>query len=246
MPSKKQPKAKLRQPRYEEPAPSGRGGKLRWAFRLFTAWLLLPYALSLIYLIVPPASTLMMGDWLTGQSVERHWIPLSQMPRPLVSAVLTSEDSAFCSHWGLDINQMERSLKRAQKKDRPVRATSTVTQQTVKNLFFWPGRSWLRKLLEVPLAFWLEAVWSKERILETYLNIVQWGDGIYGVEAAARRHFGQSARALSPYQSALLATSLPNPIQRSAGHPGPGQKVLTEQLLGRMSKAAADVSCLRH
>ena len=245
MPSKKQPKARRRQPE-PEVARFAKSAKAQWAIRIFLAWLLLPYALSLIYLVVPPASTLMMAGWLTGKHVERHWIPLSQMPYSFVSAVLTSEDSAFCSHWGLDVSQMQRSLKRASANDKPVRATSTITQQTVKNLFFWPGRSWVRKILEIPLSFWLEVVWSKERILETYLNIAQWGDGVFGVEAAARRHFGISTRALSPYQSALLATSLPNPVQRNAGNPGAGQKALTAQLLGRMSKASADASCLRH
>ena len=243
-PSKKPQKAKVR---YAAPEPE-RFWRRRWfiiARRIFFAWLALPYFLVLVYLIVPPPSTLMLLGYATGQHVQRHWVPISQLPYPLISAVLTSEDSAFCSHYGVDIDQMERSVKKAAVRDKPVKATSTITQQTVKNLFFWQGRSWVRKVLEMPLSLWLELIWSKERILEVYLNIAQWGDDIYGVEAAARTHFGVSGRALSAYQSALLATSLPNPIQRNAGHPGPGQNMLASQLLGRMGKTAADMSCLR-
>ena len=217
----------------------------RLLLRIFILWLIAPYVLTVVYLVVPPPSTLMLARWATAQSAQRHWIPLSQMSPSLIGAVLTSEDSAFCSHYGLDMNQIERSLKRAHKSDRPVRATSTITQQTVKNLFFWPGRSWIRKALEVPLSLWMELLWSKKRILETYLNIAQWGKSVYGVEAASRVHFGIPARNISAYQAATLATSLPNPIKRVAGVPGPGQKFLTAQLLGRMKKAGADTSCVR-
>jgi monofunctional biosynthetic peptidoglycan transglycosylase len=242
MPSKKPQKAKWRAAWYQRLWESE---KLHLFKKVLLVWLALPYVLTLVYWIVSPPSTLMLYDWITGQKVQRHWIPLSQMPPVLVHSVISAEDSAFCSHHGVDFRQLQRSVKRAQDKDAQVRATSTITQQTVKNLFFWQGRSWVRKVLEIPLALWLELVWSKERILEVYLNIAQWGDGIYGVEAASRRHFGVSARGLSAYQAALLTTSLPNPIVRTAGNPGPGQKALTASLLARAAKNGSDMSCLR-
>ncbi len=219
--------------------------RTKLALRILLIWLAVPYVLTFVYFIVPPPSTLMLADWVTGQRVQRHWVPLSQLPPSFVQTVLTAEDSAFCEHFGMDFTQLAKSIRQSQKSNKPVKATSTITQQTAKNLFFWGGRSWLRKFLEVPAAFWLEIFWSKERILETYLNIAQWGDGIYGVEAAARAHFGVAARSLTPYQSALLATSLPNPISRSAARPGPTQQQLASQLLGRTQKNGADLSCIR-
>ncbi|NBX03192.1 MAG: monofunctional biosynthetic peptidoglycan transglycosylase [Alphaproteobacteria bacterium] len=219
--------------------------RVKLAAKILLVWLALPYVLTLVYLIVPPPSTPMLWDLVTGKNVQRHWVPLSQLPPVFVQSVLTSEDSAFCDHFGMDFTQIAKSIRKAQKTDKPVKATSTITQQTVKNLFFWNGRSWVRKVLEAPVTLWLELVWSKERILETYLNIAQWGDGVYGVEAAARVHFGVAARSLSPYQSALLATSLPNPIARNAGRPGPAQKELTAALLFRTQKGGADLSCIR-
>lgn len=219
--------------------------KLRVLALVVLAWLALPYALSIVYYVVPAPSTLMVGGWLTGEKVKRRWIPLSQMPTVLVDAVLTSEDDAFCLHNGLDFNQLQRSMKKATKTDKPVTATSTISQQLAKNLFFWPGRSWVRKGLEVPAALWLELIWSKERILESYLNVAQWGEGIYGVEAASRAHFGIPARSLSTQQAVLLATSLPSPISRNAGKPGPAQSALAANLLSRMHKSRPDTSCLR-
>lgn len=243
MPPKKQPKGRRQPLTWRQ-----RLGNSVWLWRLrrvVLVALLLPYGLALLYLIVPPPSTLMLYDWVTGNKVTRHWIPLSQMPPVLVAAVVTAEDSAFCSHMGVDFRQLKKSVRQAHDRDKPVRATSTITQQTAKNLFLWHGRSWVRKFLEFPLAMWLEVIWSKKRIAEVYLNVAQWGNGVYGVEAAARAHFGVPARALSVQQAALLTTSLPNPIARNAGRPGPRQKVLAANLMGRLGKKQADLSCLR-
>lgn len=218
---------------------------IKWPLRLLLIWLALPYVLTVVYFIVPPPSTLMVAGWLTGEKVQRRWVPLSQMPSVLVDAVLTSEDDAFCLHYGVDFRQLKKSVKRASDRDRPVMATSTISQQLAKNLFFWHGRSWLRKILETPVALWIELLWSKEHILEAYLNVAQWGKGVYGAEAAARAHFGVPVRAISSHQAALLATSLPNPIARNASKPGPAQSALAATLLSRMGKDRPDKSCLR-
>lgn len=187
----------------------------------------------------------MLKDWLTGQRVERTWVPLSQMPDALVAAVLASEDSAFCDHFGVDVEQTQKSVKRAFKRDKPVKATSTITQQTAKNLYLWHGRSWLRKGLELPLSLWLELLWSKERILEVYLNIVELGDGIYGVDAAARHYFGVPTRGLSSWQSALIATALPDPIHRNASRPSGYHAQLAGNIASRLQNNGPDTSCLR-
>ena len=117
--------------------------------------------------------------------------------------------------------------------------------QVVKNLFLWPSKSYVRKAIEIPLAYLVEAAWSKRRILEIYLNIAEWGPGIFGAEAAARYHFGKPASLLSPREAALLAVSLPNPFEREAGSPGPGTQRLADNLLLRMRAAPGNASCVR-
>ncbi|MDX1974637.1 MAG: monofunctional biosynthetic peptidoglycan transglycosylase [Rickettsiales bacterium] len=213
--------------------------------RFVLCFVLFPYVLALLYVVVPPVSTWMLADWLAGEKVTREWVPLKQISPSLIAAVMASEDDAFCDHWGVDFTQLEKSWERSEARDKPLRATSTITMQTAKNLFLWSERSWVRKMLEIPLTFWLELTWSKRRILEVYLNIAEWGPGIYGAQAAAKYHFGTSARGLSLQQAALLATSLPNPIKRNASHPGPAQQAIAAQLLTRIHKAAPNTTCLK-
>lgn len=202
-------------------------------------------ALSQIYRAGFPPSTSMIWDAVTLDFPERRWVPLSQISPQLIAAVITAEDGAFCQHWGVDFVQMQKSIERAQERRRPVRATSTITQQLAKNLFLWNDRSWLRKSLEVPLAFWLELTWPKRRILETYLNVAQWGQGIYGAEAAARHYFGVSARKIDSRQAALLATALPNPERRRPSNPGPVQQEIANNLLSRMPHNTSSFPCIR-
>lgn len=221
---------------------------LRRILRPLLKWLLIfllaPYAVAFIYLFIYPPSTLMLLGWLTFSKVEREWVPIERISPVLIAAVVASEDDAFCSHWGVDFRQLTKSIRHAKTNDKPVRATSTITQQLAKNLFLWHGRSWLRKFLEIPLTFWLELTWSKKDILETYLNIAEWGEGVYGAEAAAQFHFGTSANALSYMQAALLATSLPNPTQRRAARPGPAQANLAAQLVARLQHNGPDMVCV--
>ncbi|MCE2926905.1 MAG: monofunctional biosynthetic peptidoglycan transglycosylase [Rickettsiales bacterium] len=213
---------------------------LRWLVYV----LLAPYALALVYIIVPPPSTLMLYDLVTFTMPKRTWVPLEEISPNLAKAVLVAEDSAFCDHFGFDFRAIEKSLDKAADGKR-FGGASTITQQTAKNLFLWHDRSWLRKVLEAPLALWLELVMSKQRILEIYLNIAEWAPGVYGAEAAAKHHFGTTARNLSLAQSALLAASLPNPERRVAGRPSAGVALKAASITRRALMQSPDTSCLR-
>jgi monofunctional biosynthetic peptidoglycan transglycosylase len=209
------------------------------------AVLLLPYLLVPLYRSLQPPSTPMLWRWITGARVQHAWIPLDRMSPALPIAVLIAEDAQFCSHRGVDWTQLKDAIDQADELD-DVRGASTITQQTVKNLFLWPGRSFVRKALELPLTLWIEFVLPKRRILEIYLNIAEWGpNGEFGAEAAARRAFGKSARDLNPNEAALLASVLPNPLQRNAQQPGPLVRRLAGIHAARAARAGSVAACLR-
>jgi monofunctional glycosyltransferase len=195
--------------------------------------LLVPYVLTLFYAAGHPVSTLMLWRQLTGKPVERHWIELSAMSPYLPRSVVSAEDAKFCSHHGVDWDALREVVDDAE--DGEVsRGGSTITQQVAKNLFLWPGRSVVRKALELPLALWIDAVLPKRRILELYLNIAELGPaGQFGVETGANYAFGKSAAGLSPREAALMASILPNPIKRSARAPGPGVRRLAGTYMAR-------------
>ena len=207
--------------------------------------LLLPYLMTPFYAFGEPVSTVMLWRHLTGERVQRQYAPLSRISPALALAVIVAEDGRFCSHHGVDFAQIRDALADADDLE-DVRGGSTITQQLAKNLFLWPGHSWLRKALEFPLALWIDLVLSKRRILEIYLNIAEWGPhGEFGVEAGSRYAFGKSAHELSRYQAALLAAVLPNPARRNAHAPGPGLRRLAGLYVGRSARASAAASCLR-
>jgi monofunctional biosynthetic peptidoglycan transglycosylase len=208
------------------------------------ALLALPYVLTPIYAVVKPVSTVMLWRGLTGQRVERQYMPLSAISPLLSLEVITAEDGRFCSHYGVDFKEIRDAIADADNLD-DLRGGSTITQQVTKNLFLWQGRSFVRKALEFPLALWLDLMLSKRRILEIYLNIAEWGpNGEFGAEAGSRRAFGKSARDLTRYQAALLASMLPNPAQRDARKPGPGQRRLAGIYVARASRSPEVVNCL--
>ncbi|MET0537767.1 MAG: transglycosylase domain-containing protein, partial [Xanthobacteraceae bacterium] len=183
--------------------------------------LLLPYALVPLYRLINPVSTLILWRWATGARVERSFVPLERMASVLPVTVIAAEDARFCQHRGIDWQEIEDRLEEIED-IRQARGVSTITQQTVKNLFLWPGRSFIRKALELPLAVWMDFVLPKWRILEIYLNIAEWGPtGQFGAEAASRYAFSKPAMMLSPREAALLAAVLPNPRRRSAKQSGP-------------------------
>lgn len=204
-----------------------------------------PYLLILLYRLdfVRPVSTLMLADLATLQGYDRRWVDFEDISPNVVRAVMMSEDGQFCNHGGVDWTQLQSVIDDAMA-GAATRGASTIPMQTAKNLFLWNGRSFIRKGLELPLAMAADAVWPKERMMEIYLNVAEWGPGIYGIEAAARYHFNTSAAKLSRQQAALLAVSLPNPIDRVASKPGPGLKRLANVVDRRARQSGAYVTCL--
>jgi monofunctional glycosyltransferase len=186
----------------------------------------------------PPVSALMLGQRLAGTPIERSWVPLERISPHLIKAVILSEDGGFCRHRGVDWMALGEAIESD-------RGGSTITMQVVKNLFLWPSRSYVRKVIEIGLAYLVELIWPKRRILEIYLNIAEWGDGVFGAEAAARWHFGKSAAQLTAAEAALLAVALPNPTERMAGTPSPGMSRLAKRLQVRMTASRASLGCVR-
>ena len=220
--------------------------RLAWglAFAILIA-LLLPYLLVPLYRTLNPISTLMLWRWATGARVERSFVPIERMAPALPMTVIASEDGRFCSHRGVDWRELRERLEDVDDIS-AARAVSTITQQTAKNLFLWPGRSFVRKALELPLALWIDFVLPKRRVLEIYLNIAEWGpNGQFGAEAGSRYAFNKSVRSLTPREAALLAAVLPNPRRRSAKQPGPAVRRLALIYEARGAAQAALASCAR-
>ncbi len=207
--------------------------------------LLAPYAITPFYAVVDPVSTVMLWRSVSGAPMQRQYVPLGRVAPALSLAVIIAEDGRFCSRHGVDFAEIRDALADADDLD-DLRGGSTITQQVAKNLFLWPGRSWLRKALEFPLALWIDLVLSKRRILEIYLNIAEWGpNGEFGAEAGSRYDFGKPARDLSRYQSALMAAALPNPVARNAHAPGPGLRRLAGLYVGRSEQSPGAAACIR-
>jgi monofunctional biosynthetic peptidoglycan transglycosylase len=222
----------------------------RWVRRgivVAAALVLIPALLIILYLpsFVHPVSTLMLKDLATFSGYDRRWVSIDDVAPVLPNSVIMSEDGQFCFHRGVDLGELRGVVDDALAGE-ATRGASTITMQTVKNLFLWsrPLGS-VRKVVELPLAVYLDAVMSKRRIMEIYLNIAEWGPGIYGIEAAAQHHFGISAKQLSRRQAALLTVTLPNPILRDPAKPGPGLRRLANLIERRAGRSGAYVGCLR-
>jgi len=201
------------------------------------AVLLLPYLLAPFYRVGHPVSTLMAWHWLKGGPVSRPWIDFNVISPALPRSVVASEDAKFCSHHGIDWDALRDVIDDAEDGE-VTRGGSTITQQVAKNLFLWPGRSVVRKGLEIPLAMWIDLVLPKQRILEIYLNIAELGpSGQFGAETGSAYAFGRPASSLSPRDAALLAAILPNPVRRSARNPGPGLRRLAGTYMARAAGA---------
>ena len=183
---------------------------------------------------------------IRGGTVAYDWVPMTRIAPILARSVLTAEDESFCQHFGFDKAALERALDDYLDEDEEatLRGGSTISQQAAKNVFLWPQRSWLRKGLETWLTLYIEALWPKERIMEIYLNVVEWAPGVYGAEAAAQHHFKKAAAKLSAHEAAALAAVLPNPRKWSASNPGPYVQSRTETLQVRAAKVDALASCL--
>ena len=206
--------------------------------------LLLPYLLAPLYRVGHPVSTLMAWRWLKGAPMSRQWIDFAAISPALPRSVAGSEDAKFCSHHGIDWDALRDVIDDAEDGE-VTRGGSTITQQVAKNLFLWPGRSMVRKALELPLALWIDLVLPKQRILEIYLNIAELGpSGQFGAQAGAISAFGHGASTHAPREAALLAAILPNPVRRSARNPGPGVRRLAGIYMAR-AEAAGLARCWR-
>jgi monofunctional glycosyltransferase len=221
----------------------GRKTTFNWLRVLRTIIIIVVLVLALPYLIAPfyrfmnPVSTLMLWRWATGQRVEHVWTPLDRIAPALPLAVIGAEDGTFCRNRGIDLGAIREAITQSDDDLDASRGASTITQQTAKNLFLWQGRSFVRKALEMPLAVWLYLVLPKRRVLEIYLNIVEWGpNGEFGAEAASRWAFNKPARSLNTAEAAELASILPNPVRRSARTPSP----LVRRLAGIYERRSAD------
>jgi monofunctional glycosyltransferase len=200
----------------------------------------LPIFLTPVYSVVPPVSTLMVWSALTFQGMDRDWVSFDEIAPVMVNSAIMSEDGRFCEHRGVDWKQLGIVMDA----DSPSRGASTIPMQTMKNLYLWSSRSYVRKGLEIPLAYYADFVWSKRRMITIYLNIAQWGPGIFGVEAAAQHYFNKPAKDLTARQAALLVAVLPNPILRNPAKPSRAVQARA-RAIERMARQARDyVACL--
>ena len=218
-----------------------RGGLVGILKRVALVLVLIPLVLTPLYAVVAPVSTLMIYKRIVHGPIDRQWVPLDRIATPLVAAVVMSEDGRYCSHGGVDWAELNKVLDDP---DGPPRGASTIAMQTVKNLYLWTSRSYIRKAFEIPLALYADAILGKRRIMEIYLNIAELGPGIFGAEAAARHYFGRSAAALGEMQAALLVATLPNPSVRNPARPGPRLAARAEAIAERARKAGGYIDCL--
>ena len=181
-----------------------------------------PIVAVVVYRFAPPPITLLMVERMfQGHGLDHRWRPLSQMSPALPRAAIAAEDARFCEHHGFDVDAIEKAMRHDDRHPGSIRGGSTISQQTAKNVFLWPERSWARKGLETYFTVLIEAIWGKRRIMEVYLNTVEMGPGLYGVEAASQRYFHESAKQLAPFQAARLIAILPSPLKWQAIDPGP-------------------------
>lgn len=182
-------------------------------FKLLATLILLSVLMVIIYGWVPvPYTPLMAIRYLENpeEGIRHRWVPMDEITNNLKIAVIASEDQNFPNHRGFDVKAIEKAMDE-NKAGKRTRGASSISQQTAKNVFLWPHRSWVRKGFEVYFTFLIETFWSKERILEVYLNSIEMGKGIYGAEAASRAWFNKPAKNLTPYEAAAIAAILPNP-----------------------------------
>jgi monofunctional biosynthetic peptidoglycan transglycosylase len=200
---------------------------------------IVPAALAVAYRFVPPPITILMIERvMQGHGFDRRWVPISQMSPALPRAAIAAEDARFCDHHGFDFQAIQKAMRHDERRPERLRGGSTISQQTAKNVFLWPDRSWVRKGFEAYTTVLIEALWGKRRIMEVYLNTVEMGPGVYGVEAAAQRYFHVSARSVSPAQAARLLAILPSPLKWQVIDPG----AYVRRRDARIGKGAAAVA----
>ena len=175
----------------------------------------------LVYRVLPPPVTWLMIERLAqGQGLHKRWVSLDDIDPSLPNAVIAAEDARFCQHHGFDFQAMQKAMRANERHPGKLRGGSTLSQQTAKNVFLWPGRDYVRKGLEAYFTVLIETLWGKRRIMETYLNVAEWGPGTYGAEAAAERYFGEGAGDIDPGEASRLAAILPSPLKWKVISPG--------------------------
>ncbi|MBL7721418.1 MAG: monofunctional biosynthetic peptidoglycan transglycosylase [Chitinophagaceae bacterium] len=187
-------------------------GLWRWTKRFFL-WL---FIFQFVYIILlkwinPPITMTQLVSWVSGHGLKRDYVGNSSMSPNAKLAVIAAEDQLFPDHSGFDWKSIKKAMKYNERKPGRIRGASTISQQVAKNVFLWQGRSWIRKGLEVYFTFMIELIWGKKRILELYLNVVEMGEGVFGIEMAARKYFNKSAKSLTKQEAAMIAACLPNP-----------------------------------
>lgn len=216
-------------------------------FRLIWKTIVWFIGLSLFFVVlfrfipvpITPLMLIRCGEQLVGGKdlrLKHDWVSIDKISKHLPLAVVCSEDQNFMNHSGFDMKAIEKAIEASKKGNKRLRGASTISQQTAKNVFLWPGRSWVRKGFEVYFTLLIEFIWNKERIMEVYLNSIEMGDGIYGAESAAQAYFKTSALKLSKRQSAAIAAVLPNPRRYSANPPGPYVQGRIGWIMGQMNQ----------
>lgn len=215
----------------------------RFLWKSAVAFFGLSVFLVILYRFVPVYLTPLMlirgvEQLASGEELQiRHrWVSIDEISKNLLLAVVCSEDQTFLDHFGFDFKAIEQSLEASQRGKKRLRGASTISQQTAKNVFLWPHRSWIRKGFEVYFTLLIETLWSKGRILEVYLNSIEMGNGIYGAEAASQFYFNKRAKDLTTTQAAAIAAVLPNPRRYVANPPGPHVRSRVRWIVGQMNK----------
>ncbi|WP_170481234.1 monofunctional biosynthetic peptidoglycan transglycosylase [Ruegeria arenilitoris] len=208
----------------------------RWVVRIALGFAVLFLVLVLLYSVVnPPITHTIWSEWRRLGQVERDWVSFDEIAPVMARSAVAAEDANFCLHWGFDVEAIRDALE-----DGGSRGASTISQQVVKNVFLWQGRSWVRKALETTMTPVVEIIWTKQRILEVYLNVAETGQGVFGVEAAAQRYYGVSAAKLTPVQAARLAAILPSPRNRSVTDPSTRTRRRAASILDGAATIRAD------
>jgi monofunctional biosynthetic peptidoglycan transglycosylase len=213
-------------------------------------FLLYFFLFQLAYIILlrwidPPITITQLSAWVTGEGLRRDYVRADQIAPYAKLAVLASEDQLFVAHNGFDWEQIQKALEYNERKPNRLRGGSTISQQTAKNVFLWQGRSWLRKGLEVYFTFMIEWIWGKKRILEVYLNVIEMGAGVYGIEAASLYYFKKPAIKLSRHEAALIAASLPNPKLYRIQPPSRYMQRRASFIVGQMRNLSGDEAVRR-
>lgn len=237
---KKKPTAKAKKPEKKAPKKQVRTSPLRWlgkwAFRIGAAGVALMVLLAIFYVLInPPTTPYIFSESRRLGGVEQTWVPIDKISPHMARSVVAAEDANFCEHWGFDIAAIRAAMNEGSR-----RGASTISQQVVKNVYLWQGRSWIRKALEALMTPVVEAFWSKRRILEVYLNVAEFDEGVFGVEAAAQHYFGIAPEKLSATQAARLAAILPNPKGRSASRPSTYVRNRTRAIISGAATIRAD------